>query len=324
MRLQPPRIDFPHSVVEIQGHYRFTNQALRALVSIASHYFTDCVWFGFSIVELALGLIIPCKPSLFTLYRHWTSPSIADTFISKPKDMQGFTVLASPTTETPGTWEKQHMSIQEIPYSKPSSEYSRNAVEDLRMKALPATPFPVHPKSPQSPSSVRSMSLPIMFHPVRWDRPWLSVTLLSHGNLKWCCVYDTQCKSSLSPLSFYSILIFYFICIFHLLGWYPAIRHSFLSGACAVGAAILFDRWRRNSLILLFDGRGPPLQQDHNESVRPSFSEGDHCTPFSNPSFCWEILSVQIGLAFCCRMVTTLVGDVATRVAEDQIGPFNP
>jgi hypothetical protein len=128
------------------------------------------------IIELAIGLMIPCKASLFTVYRHWTAPKLVHTPISRPH-MKGFSVLSSPVTESPATWDKKHLSVAEIPYSRPSSEFTRHPAEDLRMKALPPTPLPVHqkpeqpellsPKALLSPASVRTMTLPIMFHQLR-------------------------------------------------------------------------------------------------------------------------------------------------------------
>ncbi|KAF2192940.1 hypothetical protein K469DRAFT_735054 [Zopfia rhizophila CBS 207.26] len=117
--------------------------------------------------ELSVGLMIPCMPSVATVYRHFTVPDINDnTTISTP-NMKGFSALSSPQTESRATWRKTHLSIEEIPYSKPSSEWKRHPVHDLRMKALPATPLPLNPTappSPKTPTSPRSMRLPIMFH----------------------------------------------------------------------------------------------------------------------------------------------------------------
>ncbi|KAF2472582.1 uncharacterized protein BDR25DRAFT_15617 [Lindgomyces ingoldianus] len=122
------------------------------------------------VAELSLGLMIPCMPSLFTVYRHFTVPDINDTATIATPNMRGFSSLSSPKTESRATWRKTHLSIEEIPYRKPSSEWERRPIHDHRMKALPPTPLllnpasvPPSPKTPKTPASFRSMHLPIMF-----------------------------------------------------------------------------------------------------------------------------------------------------------------
>ncbi|KAF2649783.1 hypothetical protein K491DRAFT_721365 [Lophiostoma macrostomum CBS 122681] len=128
--------------------------------------------YAIVIVETTLTLIIPCIPSLWSVYRFLTVPDIDDTTTLATPNMKLLSSVGSPVGDQRSTWRKTHMDIEEIPYKRTSSQYTNP--QDLRMKALPVTPLPFAPTvppspktaSPLSPSSSRSMSLPIMFHEI--------------------------------------------------------------------------------------------------------------------------------------------------------------
>ncbi|KAF2790341.1 hypothetical protein K505DRAFT_81205 [Melanomma pulvis-pyrius CBS 109.77] len=131
-------------------------------------------------LEMAIGLMIPCMPSFATIWRYYTDPNINDTGNLTTPNMRGVSSLSfsSPLIlsqpESRATWRKTHLSIEEIPYRKTSSEYNQYSIRTplpvhiQRMKALPSTPLPYPytksaPQSPTTPKSCRSMQLPIMF-----------------------------------------------------------------------------------------------------------------------------------------------------------------
>ncbi|KAF2713805.1 hypothetical protein K504DRAFT_530724 [Pleomassaria siparia CBS 279.74] len=121
-------------------------------------------------LEITLGLMIPCMPSFATLWRYYAHPDINDTGILAPTpkvplvgSLSFPSKLPQSERESRTTWRKTHLSIEEIPYRKPSAEWTHNSIRTpqsahvQRMKALPATPLPTTPGSPQY------MHLPIMF-----------------------------------------------------------------------------------------------------------------------------------------------------------------
>jgi hypothetical protein len=128
-----------------------------------------------SIIEAATSLIIPCIPSVWEVYRHFTVPDIDDTTTIATPTMKLLSSISSPQIESRATWRKTH-DIEDLPFRKGSAEYGRP--RDSRMKALPTTPLPLPPSplfanrgtvpsdpiTPKTPASFRSMSLPIMFH----------------------------------------------------------------------------------------------------------------------------------------------------------------
>ncbi|KAF2105745.1 hypothetical protein BDV96DRAFT_356723 [Lophiotrema nucula] len=135
------------------------------------------------VLELSMGLIIPCMPSVATVYRHYTIPDIDDTTTLATPNMKLLSSVASPQSVSRATWRKTHLSIEEIPYKRSLSEFTQLPTDHSRMKALPATPLPLNlhsippspqtptsatplsptPKTPKTPNSIRSMRLPIMF-----------------------------------------------------------------------------------------------------------------------------------------------------------------
>src|SRR5262245_19221649 len=134
--------------------------------------------------------MIPCMPSLFTIWHHYTYVDINEkTTIGSPSTR--FTSALSyyktstptPPPQVKKSWRKTHMSIEELPFRKASSEFYRDRVispRDSRMKALPSTPLPFNvpmspktPKTPKTPNSVRSMQLPILL-----ESPYESMTEL--------------------------------------------------------------------------------------------------------------------------------------------------
>ncbi|KAF2870128.1 hypothetical protein BDV95DRAFT_608145 [Massariosphaeria phaeospora] len=125
------------------------------------------------ILEISLGLIIPCMLSVHRLWYHATYPDITDTTTIGTPDMRLMSPASSRIPFSPpdsrATWHKTHHNIDELPYRKASI---RHSPDDLRFKALPSTPLPVAlpatpqtPMSPKTPNSMRSMQLPIMFQP---------------------------------------------------------------------------------------------------------------------------------------------------------------
>ncbi|PSN74792.1 hypothetical protein BS50DRAFT_24051 [Corynespora cassiicola Philippines] len=130
------------------------------------------------IIEVAMSLIVTSMPSLLSVWRHYAYPDLTDVTPSSTPNMRLVssmsTVLPSlsppPPTESRSTWRKAHHSVDDLPYRKASSEYSRyqNSPHDPRMKALPKTPLPLtvppSPQTPLSPTSARSMQLQIMMH----------------------------------------------------------------------------------------------------------------------------------------------------------------
>ncbi|KAF2269661.1 hypothetical protein CC78DRAFT_236831 [Lojkania enalia] len=127
------------------------------------------------VLELSVGLMIPCMPSVATVYRYYTVPDIDDTTTLATPNMKLLSSSPSPPLpESRSTWRKTHLSIEEMPYRNVSPEFGLHlAPQDRRMKALPATPLPLNlvsvppspktPKTPKTPNSFRSMQLPIMF-----------------------------------------------------------------------------------------------------------------------------------------------------------------
>ena len=122
-----------------------------------------------SILEVVLCLLIPAMPSIYEIWRFYTHVEIIErTTIGTPSTVW----LTSRTSTGPSTpapshdgrhgWRKTHLSIEELPYRKPSFEYYRSSplkpLDTRRMKALPATPLP----APKTPNSVKSMRLPIL------------------------------------------------------------------------------------------------------------------------------------------------------------------
>ncbi|KAF2680774.1 hypothetical protein K458DRAFT_372755 [Lentithecium fluviatile CBS 122367] len=134
------------------------------------------------IIEIALSLMIPCMPSIYTIWAHYTYIDINErgTIIGSPSTGFDSTLSyykkspskhSSPTLPPEATfaWRKKHTSIEELPFRKPSAEFYRGSTlteRDSRMKALPTTPLPFYspmsPKTPKTPNSVRSMQLPII------------------------------------------------------------------------------------------------------------------------------------------------------------------
>ncbi|KAF1999228.1 hypothetical protein P154DRAFT_232007 [Amniculicola lignicola CBS 123094] len=115
-------------------------------------------------LELALSLMIPCMPSVATVYRHLTRLDINDTTTIGTPNKELLSTLSSPQSVSRATWRKTHLSIEEMPYRQASKKYRQNPRHDARMKALPCTPLPLGMHSaPQTPTSFRSMRLPIMF-----------------------------------------------------------------------------------------------------------------------------------------------------------------
>jgi hypothetical protein len=118
-------------------------------------------------------------PSIYTIWAHYTYIDINEkgTIIGTPSTGFNSTLsyyqkpASKQSTPTPPpaaklSWRKTHMSIEELPYRKPSVEFYRGSMlteRDSRMKALPTTPLPFQtPLSPKTPNSVRSMQLPII------------------------------------------------------------------------------------------------------------------------------------------------------------------
>ncbi|KAF1953700.1 hypothetical protein CC80DRAFT_595600 [Byssothecium circinans] len=123
------------------------------------------------IIEVTLSLLIPAMPSFYDIWKFYTHIEIVEqaTIGAPSSRLVPSTLSFYPSgTSTPTisgeyrkTWRKTHMSIEELPYRKPSSEFYRSSPlgpRDSRMKALPATPFP----APKTPNSVKSMRLPIL------------------------------------------------------------------------------------------------------------------------------------------------------------------
>ncbi|KAF2729423.1 hypothetical protein EJ04DRAFT_67126 [Polyplosphaeria fusca] len=128
------------------------------------------------VLELSMGLMIPCMPHAATVYRHYSVPDITDTTnLSTPNMKLLSSSLPSPQPVSRAAWRKTHLSIEELPFSRADSAFSVHPTRDRRMKALPATPLPLNLESippspstplsptPMSPASFRSMHLPIMF-----------------------------------------------------------------------------------------------------------------------------------------------------------------
>jgi hypothetical protein len=122
--------------------------------------------------------MIPCMPSIYTIWAHYTYIDINEKgTIGSPSTGFNSTLsyhdkapskFSSPTPPPDAkiAWRKTHMSVEELPYRRPSLEFYRGSVltpRDSRMKALPTTPLPFYaPMSPKTPISARSMQLPII------------------------------------------------------------------------------------------------------------------------------------------------------------------
>lgn len=117
-------------------------------------------------------------PSIYTIWAHYTYIEINEKgTIGSPSTGFQSTLSyyqksssneASPTVPADAklAWRKTHMSIEELPFRRPSAEFYRVSLlgpRDSRMKALPTTPLPFYgPMSPRTPASAYSMQLPII------------------------------------------------------------------------------------------------------------------------------------------------------------------
>jgi hypothetical protein len=130
--------------------------------------------------------MIPCMPSIYTIWAHYTYVDINEKgTIGSPSTGFQSTLFyyqkpssnkSSPAAlaEAKLAWRKTHMSVEELPFRRPSVEFYRGSVltpRDSRMKALPTTPLPFYgPMSPRTPTSAYSMQLPIILE-TRYERP---------------------------------------------------------------------------------------------------------------------------------------------------------
>jgi hypothetical protein len=121
-------------------------------------------------------------PSIYTIWAHYTyidinekgtigSPSTGYhstmSYYQKPPSRRP-TPMPTPPVDVKKSWRKTHMSVEELPFRRPSAELYRGSVltaQDTRMKALPTTPLPTYgpgPLSPKTPASAYSMQLPVI------------------------------------------------------------------------------------------------------------------------------------------------------------------
>ncbi|CAI6331872.1 unnamed protein product [Periconia digitata] len=138
------------------------------------------------ILEVVLCLILPAMPSTFEIWKFYTHVEIVERstigtpstmWLTSRTNLSTLPSTPSPSHEGRGGWRKTHLSIEELPFRKPSVDYYRNSplkpLDMTRMKALPATPLPAPktptapktprtPKTPKTPNSVKSMQLPIL------------------------------------------------------------------------------------------------------------------------------------------------------------------
>ncbi|PVI00983.1 hypothetical protein DM02DRAFT_654884 [Periconia macrospinosa] len=122
------------------------------------------------ILEVVLSLLIPAMPSIYEIWKFYTHVEIIErTTIGTPNTIwltSRSNLSTGPSTPAPShdarSWRKTHLSIEELPYRRPSFEYYRSStlkpLDTRRMKALPATPLPAL----KTPNSVKSMRLPIL------------------------------------------------------------------------------------------------------------------------------------------------------------------